>query len=141
MSGSGSDSGGSLQDQGPYRTVLVGTDGSITAGRAVERAVAVARASRARLLVAYVGDADAGRTVVDGVSAQHGESGVAMDGHLLTGDPADALIGLARAEKVGLIVVGNKGMTGAQRFLLGSVPNKISHQAPCDVLIVHTTGG
>jgi nucleotide-binding universal stress UspA family protein len=136
MSGSGSDSG----EQGPYERVLVGTDGSITAGRAVARAVAVARSLRARLLVAYVGDAEAGRTVVEGVVAQYGSSGVAIDTHLLTGDPADALIGLAHAENVGLIIVGNKGMTGAQRFLLGSVPNKISHQARCDVLIAHTTG-
>jgi nucleotide-binding universal stress UspA family protein len=36
-------------------------------------------------------------------------------------------------------MVGNKGMTGARRFLLGSVPNKISHHAPCDVWIVKTT--
>jgi nucleotide-binding universal stress UspA family protein len=125
---------------GPYRRVLVGTDGSITAGRAVERAVTIARSLRARLLVAYVGEAEAGTTVTDGVVALHGPSGVPIDAHLLTGDPADALIGLARAEKVDLIVVGNKGMTGAQRFLLGSVPNKVSHQAHCDVLIVHTTG-
>jgi nucleotide-binding universal stress UspA family protein len=134
VSDSSSDEG-----QGPYGSVLVGTDGSITAGRAVERAVALASSFGARLLVAYVGDAKAGTTVMEGVQAQHGPSGVTIDPHLLTGDPADALIGLARAEKVGLIVVGNKGMTGAQRFLLGSVPNKISHQAHCDVLIVHTT--
>jgi nucleotide-binding universal stress UspA family protein len=38
-----------------------------------------------------------------------------------------------------LIVVGNKGMTGAKRFLLGSVPNKVSHHAPCSVLIIRTT--
>jgi nucleotide-binding universal stress UspA family protein len=45
------------------------------------------------------------------------------------------------AEEVGadLLVVGNKGMTGAKRFLLGSVPNKISHHAPCSVYIVRTT--
>jgi nucleotide-binding universal stress UspA family protein len=124
----------------PYRTVLVGTDGSITAGRAVQRAVAVAGASDARLIVAYVGEAATGRTVLSGVEQQHGDAGVAIETALLTGDPADALIGLAGAEHADLIVVGNKGMTGAQRFLLGSVPNKISHNAPCDVLIVHTTG-
>ena len=48
---------------------------------------------------------------------------------------------LSEAEKLGadLIVVGNKGMTGARRFLLGSVPNKVSHHAPCSVFIARTT--
>jgi nucleotide-binding universal stress UspA family protein len=132
----GSTSGGT-----PYDTVLVGTDGSITAGRAVQRAVAVAAATGARLLVAYVGDAEDGRTVATQVEAQHGGAMPRLETVLLTGDPADALLGLAEAERVDLIVVGNKGMSGAQRFLLGSVPNKVSHQARCDVLIAHTTGG
>ena len=39
---------------------------------------------------------------------------------------------------IDLIVVGNKGMTGARRYLLGGVPNKISHHAPCSVMIVRT---
>jgi nucleotide-binding universal stress UspA family protein len=124
----------------PYATLLVGTDGSETANRAVERAVALAGRLGARLLVAFVGDAEEGRGVLDAVLAQHAGAGVQMDGSLLTGDPADALLGLARAEDVDLIVVGNKGMSGAQRFLLGSVPNKVSHQSDRDVLVVHTTG-
>lgn len=123
-----------------YDTVLVGTDGSITAGRAVARAVAMASAFGARLIVAYVGAPEDGRTVLAAAEQQHAEAGVEIDTRLLTGDPADALLGLAGAEHVGLIVVGNKGMTGAQRFLLGSVPNKVSHQADCDVLVVHTSG-
>jgi nucleotide-binding universal stress UspA family protein len=124
----------------PYETVLVGTDGSITAGRAVERAVAVAARLGARLIVAHVGDPERGRTVTEQVQVLHGAAGVEIEARLLAGDPADALLGLAEAEGIGLIVVGSKGMTGAQRFLLGSVPNKVSHQAGCDVLIVHTTG-
>jgi nucleotide-binding universal stress UspA family protein len=55
------------------------------------------------------------------------------------GDPADAILDVAEEEKADLIVVGNKGMTGAKRFLLGSVPNKVSHHAPSSVLIVRTT--
>lgn len=125
---------------GPYGTVVVGTDGSATAGRAVARAVAVAASVGARLLVAHVGDRPSGRAVLDAVSAEHGRAGLALETHLLTGDPADALLGLAEAERADLVVVGNVGMTGAQRFLLGSVPNKVSHRASCDVLIVHTTG-
>ena len=55
------------------------------------------------------------------------------------GDPADAILDVAEEQGADLIVVGNKGMTGAKRFLLGSVPNKVSHHAPCSVLIVRTT--
>jgi nucleotide-binding universal stress UspA family protein len=55
------------------------------------------------------------------------------------GDAADAILDVAEEQGSDLIVVGNKGMTGATRFLLGSVPNKISHHAPCSVLIVRTT--
>ena len=55
------------------------------------------------------------------------------------GDAADAILDVAEEQRADLIVVGNKGMTGAKRFLLGSVPNKISHHAPCSVLIVRTT--
>jgi nucleotide-binding universal stress UspA family protein len=46
---------------------------------------------------------------------------------------------VAETEGADLIVVGNKGMTGARRFLLGNVPNKVSHHAPCSVLIVRTS--
>jgi nucleotide-binding universal stress UspA family protein len=55
------------------------------------------------------------------------------------GDPADAILDVAEEQGADLIVVGNKGMTGAKRFLLGSVPNKVSHHAPCSVLIIRTT--
>jgi nucleotide-binding universal stress UspA family protein len=55
------------------------------------------------------------------------------------GDPADAILDVAEERGSDLIVVGNKGMTGAKRFLLGSVPNKVSHHAPCSVLIIRTT--
>ena len=54
------------------------------------------------------------------------------------GDPADAILDVAEERGADLIVVGNKGMTGAKRFLLGSVPNKVSHHAPCSVLIIRT---
>ena len=54
------------------------------------------------------------------------------------GDGADAILDVAEEQRSDLIVVGNKGMTGATRFLLGSVPNKVSHHAPCSVMIVRT---
>ena len=126
---------------GPYAIVLVGTDGSDTATLAVRRAGEVAAACAARLIVAFVGDSDAGAPILDRAIATVAGTVNAPETRLLSGDPADALLGLADFEHVDLIVVGNKGMAGAQRFLLGSVPNKISHRAGCDVLVAHTTAG
>ena len=54
------------------------------------------------------------------------------------GDPADALMSVAADEEAEMIVVGNRGMSGARR-MLGSVPNRVSHHARCGVLIVPTT--
>ena len=66
-------------------------------------------------------------------------AGVKTDTFARQGDPADAILDVAEENGSVLIVVGNKGMTGAKRFLLGSVPNKVSHHAPCSVLIIRTT--
>ena len=123
----------------PYEKVLVGTDGSPTAARAVQRAAEVATACEAQLLIAFVGEAERGREILTTTAATVAGMVPPAQTRLLSGDPADALLGLADAERVDLIVVGNKGMSGAQRFLLGSVPNKISHRANCDVLVAHTT--
>jgi nucleotide-binding universal stress UspA family protein len=120
--------------------VLVGTDGSDTAALAVRRAGEVASACGANLIVAFVGDPDSGGPILERAVAALAGTSTAPDTRLLSGDPADALLGLADFEQVDLLVVGNKGMAGAQRFLLGSVPNKISHRAGCDVLVAHTTG-
>ena len=67
------------------------------------------------------------------------EDGVDVETHAREGDPADAILDVAEEQSADLIVVGNKGMTGAKRFLLGSVPNKVSHHAPCSVMIIRTT--
>ncbi len=67
------------------------------------------------------------------------EAGVEVEAFARQGDPADAILDVAEETDADLIVVGNKGMTGAKRFLLGSVPNKVSHHAPCSVLIIRTT--
>ena len=67
------------------------------------------------------------------------EAGVEVETFAREGDPADAILDVAEERDADLIVVGNKGMTGAKRFLLGSVPNKVSHHAPCSVLIIRTT--
>ena len=66
-------------------------------------------------------------------------AGVEVEIYARQGDPADAILDVAEEQGADLIIVGNKGMTGAKRFLLGSVPNKVSHHAPCSVMIIRTT--
>ena len=146
----------------PYHNVVVGTDGSETAEYAVRHAAELAKASGARLTVVTaftprpeeeakrLEDApeDVRWAITDATSADErarrartiardvGVEDVAM--RVDAGDPAALLIDAADDSGADVIVVGSKGMTSAKRFVLGSVPNKVSHHAPSDVLIVHT---
>lgn len=113
-----------------YKSVLVGTDLSRTAQVATDRAAALASALGAELVVVHAGrKSDALQELANG----YGARAVASDG-----PPAEVLMDQAEATGADLIVVGSVGMSGARRFLLGSVPNKVSHQASQDVLIVKT---
>jgi nucleotide-binding universal stress UspA family protein len=123
-----------------YRKILVGTDGSRTAARAVDRAVDVARASGAALTIFSAAPRAKGEQVVGAEARRHAGSGVAIDTQVVDGEPVGSLIDAARAGGYDLLVMGNRGMTGVTRFLrLGSVPNKVSHHLPCSLLIVKTT--
>lgn len=139
--------------------IVVGTDGSETAYKAVARAAWLASKAGATLHIVTAVDTTAA-AVPEGVDSPHtsGEQAdivlrqavehvsedesvaadLAIETHQRGGDPANVLIELAIELGAGVIVVGNKGMTGIARFLLGSVPNKLVHHAPCDVLIVRT---
>jgi nucleotide-binding universal stress UspA family protein len=148
-----------------YEAVVVGTDGSATATEAVRRAVAIAVATSAHLHIVYaysppsrtvamgpeagfvIAQGHAGwddevhsdvQAKLDTLAAQAAAEGVKVTVHAIPRHPVDALLEVATAQHAGLLVVGNRGMTGARR-VLGSVPNSIAHKAPCDVLIVHTT--
>jgi nucleotide-binding universal stress UspA family protein len=142
--------------------IVVGTDGSPTANKAVDKAVELAAAlgvplhvvmsykiattaaamAAAEALVVPE-DANAGaRSHAEGVVAQAaarlGDTGVTVTPRVCAGEAADSLIAVAGAVDAQMIVVGNKGMLGARR-VLGSVPNRVSHHAPCCVLIVQTS--
>jgi nucleotide-binding universal stress UspA family protein len=123
--------------------ILVGTDGSDSAAQAVGRAAQLAASTGAELLLlsAYTkrdGPASAEAILEEVLAAHKPKRGRAL---AREGAPADAIIDAAEDEQVDLIIVGNRGMTGARRLILGSVPNTISHGAPCSVLIVKTTEG
>jgi len=138
-----------------FQRILVGTDGSGTAGAAVAHAAELAKIGGAELIVISVykqpedipppfgsmeghQTAEIGKAVLKDVEKRYG-GGVKLRTVLREGNPTDAIVDVADEEKVDLIVVGNRGMTGAKRFVLGSVPNAVSHHAPCHVLIVRTT--
>ena len=122
-----------------YTRILVGTDGSATAAIAVDRAVEVAAATGAKLTVLSVDNEARGRRVVEAEVERHRDAGVEITPHVEAGDPASAVSRSTEAGGYDLLVVGNKGMTGAARFFLGSVPNKVSHHSPVALLIVRTT--
>lgn len=147
-----------------FRSIVIGTDGSDTARHAVSDAVALANEVGAKLLVVSVYEAlsdvhlreerrhvpedrewnfnarDDVLAMLDQTAADARSSGVSeVETFARQGDPADAIVDVAEEQKADLIMVGNRGMTGKQRFVLGSVPNEISHTAPCSVLIVKTT--
>jgi nucleotide-binding universal stress UspA family protein len=120
--------------------ILVGTDGSKTAERAVDRAIEVAKAANATLTVLCAGPAERAEAVVAATLARLQGSGVEVDGKAAEGEPASALVATASAGGYDLLVTGNRGMTGITRFLrLGSVPNRVTHHLPCNLLIVKTT--
>ncbi len=145
-------------------SVLVGTDGSDSAAAAVARAIEVAHGLGARLqIVSAYEPVPEGRlrqaampvpndlawtvnpradvlALLDSAERDARDAGIEqVETFARVGDGADAILDVAEEQGCDLIVVGNKGMTGATRFLLGSVPNKVSHHAPCSVMIVRTT--
>jgi nucleotide-binding universal stress UspA family protein len=124
-------------------SIVVGTDGSDTAKEAVRQATEFAKALDAKLhLVSAYEPIGEGRLREERQQVAGGsieEAGVQVETYAREGDPADAILDVAEEQNADLIVVGNKGMTGAKRFLLGSVPNKVSHHAPCSVMIIRTT--
>lgn len=147
-----------------FHSIVVGTDGSDTATQAVDEAISVAAALNARLDIVsafepvsssrlreeakqapadiewMVNEREDVESTLNTAKERALAGGVAnVRTYARQGDPADAILDVAEEFGSDLIVVGNKGMTGAKRFLLGSVPNKISHHAPCSVLIVRTS--
>ena len=144
-------------------SIVVGTDGSETAQEAVRQATELAKAVGAslHLVSAYepIGEGrlreerqqvpddlqwmvnpreDVDATLKD-AGGEIDAAGIQVEIYAREGDPADAILDVAEEQNADLIIVGNKGMTGAKRFLLGSVPNKVSHHAPCSVMIIRTT--
>lgn len=147
-------------------SIVVGIDGSPTAHAAFERALDLAKASGARLhIVSAYRSAAAMQSIapdplagnlaaqaiktegelkvrtealLDDAAAEAKSAGIDAVTYAGPSDAAEYVLDVAEGERAGLIVIGNRGMSAARRFILGSVPNTVSHHARCDVLIVHT---
>jgi nucleotide-binding universal stress UspA family protein len=143
-----------------YRTVVVGTDGSDSSFRAVDRAAQIAGAD-AKLIVASAylpqqedtraadalrdesykvsGTAPIYAILQDAKERAHKAGAKNVEERSIVGAPVDALVKLAEDENADLLVVGNVGLSTIAGRLLGSVPANVSRRAKVDVLIVHTT--
>ena len=142
-----------------YDNIVVGTDGSVGATKAVAHAAALAAATGAHLHIAMAtpsipvlvapdmmiatGDwanASEQATAVALQTAAEIATGAGAEAttHQCSGDPADALLSLCDELRADLLVIGSRGMHGARRFLLGSVSSRCAHHADRSVLIVHT---
>lgn len=140
-----------------YQSIVVGTDGSDGANSAVEQAAGLARLTGCRLhlvqgcgspvlaapMYGEVPAIDQQQVIqactdeLEPLAGRLRASGVDVEVHVLAASGHAALCDVAESVDADLIVVGNRGMTGARR-LLGSVPNSVAHRAPCSVMIVHT---
>jgi nucleotide-binding universal stress UspA family protein len=149
-----------MGEEARAESIVVGTDGSETAKRAVSEAVRLARAldGEVHIVSAYepvrgariagapegaakvwapLPDAEVQRVLEEAAAAAR-IAGATVKTHAVHASAADALLDVASEIDASLIVVGNKGMHGAKRLVLGSVPNTVSHRASCNVLIVCT---
>ena len=141
-------------------TIAVGTDGSETATKAVDFALDLAEKFGSRVVVASsyrpvsegriraeqrqapediqwsINPMEDVEAALRGAEEKAKARGLKATTEAREGDPADVLCGIAEDHNADLLVVGNRGM---QRRVLGSVPNSVSHKAPCSVVIVKTT--
>jgi nucleotide-binding universal stress UspA family protein len=148
-----------------FEVIVVGTDGSETASVALGKAIELAGHEGSTLHIVHAhrlvsaaqlgqaasvgaptfdfaevnrGIEDESKQVCDRAAAQAKAAGVKAETHQMPGDASDALLDVAEQVGADLLVVGNRGMSGVRRFVLGSVPNKVSHHCPCSLLIVDT---
>ena len=150
-----------------YKSIVVGVDGSETARAAMLKAASLAELTGARvhLVMASPKGRLAGMAATDAISAGAAQAlasaeaeldaaaheklkqsaeelrgkKIDVETYVVDDDPAQAICAVAETTAADLIIVGNRGMRGAKRFVLGSVPNSVAHHAPCDVTIVQTT--
>lgn len=134
-----------------FQKILVATDGSGPATRAVNLGARLAKASGAKLIAISVyspagvpsplapqrgSGIDGAKGLLADVRKHHGDE-LELETEAIPGDPSEAIVETAKRHGADLIVIGDRGMSGT-KHVLGSVPNTITHSAPCHVLLAHT---
>lgn len=143
-----------------FKRIVVGTDGSETATRALRQAAKLAAQCSAELHVVsgyhpktglrvtgagsgvetwIVGSSDEVQGILRDAADVARREQISVKTHHEEGDPGKALVTIAKQVEADLVVVGNRGMKGLKGLVLGSVPNDVAHKAPCAVLILKTT--
>jgi nucleotide-binding universal stress UspA family protein len=128
------------------RKILVPVDGSSYAKKALECAVTQAKLSGSSVTIMYAAHShiaplartleEHGKRILEEAKETGQAAGIDTSTFFVHGPPADEIIRKAENEKYDMIVIGSRGRTAAQSFLLGSVSDKVSHHAKCPVLIV-----
>jgi nucleotide-binding universal stress UspA family protein/nitrite reductase/ring-hydroxylating ferredoxin subunit len=131
---------GNAPDSGaPYRRVLIATDGSATADRAARKGFSLAKRLDAEVGLVFVGHPKTGELILrDTIATNAPDAGIEAKTMIRDGDPAQEINQAAAQEDFDLVVVGNRGMTGARAALLGSIPLAVAQYAGADVLIART---
>ncbi len=143
-----------------YRNILIATDGSEQNKKAVSYGIELARLSEAKVYVAYVVDTAAfasipmdagwemmyeilekeGKDVASTVEALVMEAGLEVESMVLEGHPSHEIIEFAENNDIDLIVMGTLGKSGLDRFLLGSVADKVTRNSKVPVLVIRGNG-
>ncbi len=140
-----------------YKSILIPTDGSEIAEKAVEHGIKLAKALNSKVYGLYVIDISAfagipteavwenmrllleeeGKKALASVEKLAKELGVEHETIIKEGIPAEEIVNVAKEKGIELIVMGTAGRTGLDRFLLGSVAEKVMRTASCPVMVVH----
>lgn len=127
-----------------YTKLLVSIDGSSTAAKALDRAIALAGSCEAEIVVASAHNTvdrhpAETQSMIEEAAGKAKFEGCSASARMQVGRPENVILEIADRDEVELIVLGNKGVTSGRRFTLGSVPSRIAQHSPCDLLIVNTT--
>ena len=145
-----------------YRTIVVGTDGSESSYKAVEKAASLAADASAQLIVACAyyptderdlssaadvlkddayqvrGSAPTNEILRTAREKAHAVGATNIVEKSIVGSPVESLLQLVAGSKADLLVIGNRGLNSLAGRLLGSVPSDVARKSSSDVLIVHT---
>ncbi|MFC0472350.1 universal stress protein [Halalkalibacter kiskunsagensis] len=136
-----------------FKEIVVAIDGSVQSLRAADRAIELAKISRAYVYVVYAVDSTTSKADVlstwnslgitqerkkkfKSVEQCAEKEGVSYEVKIIRGEPANAIVNFAQEVEANLIVIGSRGLSQLQQLVLGSVSHKVLKRATCPVLVI-----